>query len=77
MTSMSDFRHALQGCSCSQDEVGPTEEDVSETSRRRLEELEAAEQADLEERLKAAEERNRALQLHNASVQQGLRQVQQ
>ncbi|KAK9865647.1 hypothetical protein WJX84_005459, partial [Apatococcus fuscideae] len=57
------------------DEVGPSEEDVSETARRRLEELEAAEQADLTERLKTAEERNRALKLQNASIQQGLRQL--
>ena len=60
------------GC---QDEVGPTEEDASESSRRRLEELESAEQADLTERLKAAEGRNKALKLQNIGVQQGLRQV--
>ena len=48
---------------------------MSETSRRRLEELESAEQADLTERLKTAEEHNKALKLQSISVQQGLRQV--
>ncbi|KAK9821508.1 hypothetical protein WJX74_005091 [Apatococcus lobatus] len=57
------------------DEVGPSEEDVSESSRRRLEELESAEEADLTERLKAAEERSKALKLQNIGVQQGLRQL--
>ena len=60
---------------CCQDEAGPTEEDASESSRRRLEELDTAEQADLTERLKAAEEHNKALKLQSISVQQGLRPV--